>query len=68
MLEGDSCIGILELNLVGRYLRDWLAGMVLLGVAVLAYMLIQSNEQTWSLQDEIAQTDIQLMKERAGKY
>ena len=51
MLEGDSCIGILELNLVGRYLRDWLAGMALLGVAVLAYMLIQSNEQTWSLQD-----------------
>ncbi len=53
---------------MGRYLRDWLAGMALLGVAVLAYMLIQSNEQTWSLQDEIAQTDIQLMKERAGKY
>jgi hypothetical protein len=42
--------------------------MGLLGVALVAYMLLQGNEDSWSLQEEIAQTDARLMKERGNTY
>lgn len=51
---------------MGRDLRNWLTGMVLLGLAVFVYMLIHGEEGSWSLQEEIAQTDIKLMKERSS--
>ncbi len=52
---------------MARYFRSWIAGIALLGVAVLTYMLVQSKEGSWSLQEEIAQTDLELMRERQTK-
>lgn len=54
-----------EADVMGRDLRNWLTGMAFLGLAVFAYMLIHGEEGSWSLQEEIARTDIELMKERS---
>lgn len=51
-----------------RHVRNWLAGMGLLGVALVAYMLLQGSDDSWSLQEEIAQTDTKLIRERSDTY
>lgn len=50
---------------MGKWMRDWLVGMALLGVAVFAYMALSPREKGVSLEQEIEETESSLMKERS---
>lgn len=65
MVGGSSISGGSAMD---RHVRNWLAGMGLLGVALVAYMLLQGSDDSWSLQEEIAQTDTKLIRERSDTY
>jgi len=50
---------------MGKWMRNWLIGMALLGVAAFAYMALAPREQGASLEEEIEETDSSLIRERA---
>jgi len=49
---------------MGRWLRNWLIGMALLGLAIFAYMALSPRDQEPSLEEEIQEVDSSLMRER----
>jgi len=49
---------------MGRWLRNWLIGMALLGLAIFAYMALSPRDQEPSLEEEIEEVDSSLMRER----
>jgi len=49
---------------MGRWLRNWLIGMALLGLAIFAYTALSPRDQEPSLDEEIEEVDSSLMRER----
>lgn len=49
---------------MGRWMRNWLIGMALLGLAIFAYMALSSRDEGPSLEDEIEEVDSSLIRER----
>jgi hypothetical protein len=49
---------------MGKWMRNWFVGMVLLGIAVFAYVTLSSREEGASLEEEIEETDSSLIRER----
>jgi len=49
---------------MGKWLRNWLIGMALLGLAIIAYMALSPRDQEPSLEEEIEEVDSSLMRER----
>jgi len=52
---------------MGKWLRNWFIGMVLLGLAIFAYMALSPRDEGPSLEDEIEEVDSSLMKERGRR-
>jgi len=52
---------------LGKWMRNWLVGMTLLGLAVFAYMALSPRKEGPSLEDEIEETDSSLMRERGKR-
>lgn len=50
--------------MMGRWMRNWLVGMTLLGLAVFAYMALSPKNKGVSLEQEIEEIDSSLIKER----
>jgi len=56
--------GVWRPAVMGRWMRNWLVGMTLLGLAVFAYMALSPKDEGVSLEKEIEETDSSLIRER----
>jgi hypothetical protein len=63
----SACIilRVWRLIIMGKWMRNWLIGMALLGVAAFVYMALSPREEGASLEEEIEETDSSLIRERA---
>jgi len=52
---------------MGKWLRSWLFGMALLGLAIFAYMALSPREEEPSLEEEIEEVDSSLIRERGRR-
>lgn len=52
---------------LGKWMRNWLVGMIMLGLAVFTYVALSPRKEGPSLEDEIEETDSSLMKERVKR-
>ncbi len=49
---------------MGKWLRNWIIGVALLGLAIFAYTALSPREEEPSLEEEIEEVDSSLMRER----